>query len=576
MQTKPTSLLLMLILSAGLLSGCSGVKPSELPLDDAAQALGADAQVKLRAAQEEFHRKCEGALAFKSVAKIERPEPGGFADEEFRHLTWPDWVEDDTPKALILYSRSPDLMQVRFNNRWMPLADSIALRSSLADNGRVLVAAQRPDAAALASAQALVGGCPAVVRQGWLTRWVYDGFEEARDTVNDYALPGRHWYTNWYYTAAFDPLLNGFLLVSSLFGFSSSMLIIFPLTLVLCLDKKGVEFLTKAGLLPVLGVVYVVAKFRPAWVKQHAASIFAVSGIALSLAVKGFRQLLGLPSYAVLCIALLGRPEDILTAQNHLYSWMPASALSHIPLHGSVFGSVSPLAPAGWIAGLVYLLASCINQADNIYKTVQLYDTDKEVLEQRLGVLSWWVAEEQEQGEEVLNAWLKQLWRTILFSVVIALAPLALSLYFVIKAAADAVWVLASVVGAKTKLSVPKVLRALPHAALLAVLIVAYSKLPVAPTVALASQPAAPPATAVTVASKAVQLREQPTAKARVVGRLKRGEEAQVIGNSNSWAQVRLGDGTVGYVPGNSISSPSAPREPDANRLRKRRRASRR
>ena len=556
MPTKITYALLPLLLFICLLTGCSA-NPTELTLDDAAQALGDDARSQLRASQEEYRRKCKGALAFKSAPVIERPEPGGFADEEFRNLKWPDWVEDETPKALIFYSRAPELMQVRFTNRWLPLDGQLTLRSTLANGAKSLAVNHRPDVAALASAQALIDGCPQPEAQGWIARQFYDGLEEARDTINDYALPKRHWFTSWYYTLAFDPLLNGFLLLSGLFGFSSSVLVIFPLMLVLCLDKKGLEFLTKLGMLPLIGIIYVGSKVKPEWVGRHAASILSTSLFTLSLAGKGFRLLLGLPSYAVLCIALLGRPEDILTAQNHLYSWMPASTLSHIPVQGSLFGIVSPLVPAGWVAGLVYFLASCINQAENIYKAAQLYATDDELLEQRLGVLSEIVKAEREQSDEVVMSWLKQLWRTILFSFAIACAPLALSLYFVIKAVSDAAWVVASFLGEKLRVSIPAAIRALPHAAILIVLIAAYSKLPAGSAGAAPPRPPAPAAQTATVGVRAVAVRDKPTPKGRVVSRLKRGDQVQVMGNdSNGWAEVRLADGTAGYVPRSVFSAP--------------------
>ncbi|MCA1618743.1 MAG: SH3 domain-containing protein [Acidobacteria bacterium] len=554
MSTKNAHTLVPLLICVCLLQGCSAPSPTELPLDDTAQALDDGARSRLRAAQEEYRQRCQAALAFKSVAAIERPEPGGFVDEEFRNMKWPDWVEDETPKALIFYSRAPELIQVRFSNRWLPTEGQTALRTALSETGRGLAAAHRPDEAALASAQALAGGCPRPEAQGWIARQYYDGLEEARDTINDYSLPRRHWYTGWYYTVAFDPLLNGFLLLSSLLGFSSSMLILFPLIVALCLDKKAVDLLAKLCLLPIVLLIKLAVKVRPEWAGARAVSAFSISAVSLALAFKGFRTLLGLPTYAVLCIVLLGRPEDVLTAQNHLYSWMPVSALSNIPMQGSILGLASPLAPAGWLAGLVYFVAFGINQADEIYKTAQVYNTDDEVLEERLGVLSEVVKEQRNQGDEVLMNWGRQFWRAALFSLAIAWAPLALSLYFVIKAVADAAWVVASYLGEKIRVGIPVVLRALPHAALLFTLVAAYTRLPAGSAVAEVPRPPAPPTQ--TVGASAVAVREKPSRKGRVVGRLKRGDEVQVVGDAGAgWSEVKLADGTAGYVPGSALST---------------------
>ncbi|MBT3603186.1 MAG: SH3 domain-containing protein, partial [Candidatus Latescibacteria bacterium] len=62
------------------------------------------------------------------------------------------------------------------------------------------------------------------------------------------------------------------------------------------------------------------------------------------------------------------------------------------------------------------------------------------------------------------------------------------------------------------------------------------------------------------VTATVLNLRDKPTTKSNVVGRLKRGQELVVVEKGDPWLQVRVDDKTVGWVHGNYVGDPAAVR----------------
>jgi TonB family protein len=58
----------------------------------------------------------------------------------------------------------------------------------------------------------------------------------------------------------------------------------------------------------------------------------------------------------------------------------------------------------------------------------------------------------------------------------------------------------------------------------------------------------APPAETVRVTGSRLNVRSQPSTTAATVGRVKKGEKLAVLGRDGGWVQVKLGDGTSGWV----------------------------
>lgn len=62
------------------------------------------------------------------------------------------------------------------------------------------------------------------------------------------------------------------------------------------------------------------------------------------------------------------------------------------------------------------------------------------------------------------------------------------------------------------------------------------------------------------VTATVLNLRDKPTTKSNVVGRLKRGQELVVIEKGDPWLQVKVDDETMGWVHGNYVGDPAAVR----------------
>jgi len=63
------------------------------------------------------------------------------------------------------------------------------------------------------------------------------------------------------------------------------------------------------------------------------------------------------------------------------------------------------------------------------------------------------------------------------------------------------------------------------------------------------------------VTATVLNLRDQPTTKSNVVGRLKRGQELAVIEKGDGWLQVHLEDESMGWVHGDYVGDPTSVRE---------------
>jgi uncharacterized protein YgiM (DUF1202 family) len=75
-----------------------------------------------------------------------------------------------------------------------------------------------------------------------------------------------------------------------------------------------------------------------------------------------------------------------------------------------------------------------------------------------------------------------------------------------------------------------------------------------APVVPVAEAPPAPPAQQyVRVTGSRLNVRERPTTSAVTVARVKKGERLVVLGREDDWIQVRLPDGTAGWVYGKYV-----------------------
>ena len=62
------------------------------------------------------------------------------------------------------------------------------------------------------------------------------------------------------------------------------------------------------------------------------------------------------------------------------------------------------------------------------------------------------------------------------------------------------------------------------------------------------------------VTASALNLRQKPTTKSRVMGRLERGQELKVVEKGDPWLQVRVDPQTVGWVHGDYVGDPAAVR----------------
>ena len=73
------------------------------------------------------------------------------------------------------------------------------------------------------------------------------------------------------------------------------------------------------------------------------------------------------------------------------------------------------------------------------------------------------------------------------------------------------------------------------------------------PAPAAPAAPAPPPET-VHVTGSRLNVRAQATTSSATVGRVKRGETLTVVGRDGDWVQVRLADGTTGWVSGRYVA----------------------
>ncbi len=79
----------------------------------------------------------------------------------------------------------------------------------------------------------------------------------------------------------------------------------------------------------------------------------------------------------------------------------------------------------------------------------------------------------------------------------------------------------------------------------------------------------APPQQMVRVTGSRLNVRSQPSTSAATVARVKRGEKLPVLGRDGEWVQVRLADGTSGWVSGRYVASdtPACAEKPNADLL---------
>ena len=68
------------------------------------------------------------------------------------------------------------------------------------------------------------------------------------------------------------------------------------------------------------------------------------------------------------------------------------------------------------------------------------------------------------------------------------------------------------------------------------------------------------PTETVYVTATALNLREKPTTRARILVRLTRGQELEVVQKSGEWIEVRANEKTAGWVHGNYVGDPAAVR----------------
>jgi ketosteroid isomerase-like protein len=476
MKIASRGLVFLVMVSAVFTIACSSEKPADVVFDDRAKLLNTEQQNQLRGVQQKYRDGCKSALAIITVTEIPRPEPGAFVDDEFRKLLWPEWVESDTPKALIFYSRKPELLQIRLANRWLGIEDQIKLQDTINNRTKSLIEQGQSNTAIMQAASLLNDDCPQPIAQGWIKNIVSDGLDEAKDTIQDYAFPKADWLSRWYYTLLFEPILNSFLLTLNSFDYAPWVVFVFPIVLVICSDQKSLSFLIHK---PMHIMLKLWNWISPNFVAKHANNIWGITSVAIGLLIKGFRWLIGLPSYAVLCLIVFWRPEDSITVQNHLYSWMPSDILSHFPIRGLTFVPYDFLAPSGLALGILYFVTSGIKQGFEIAAEIKFAAMSDEERE-RFGVIGKLHKEYQEQeAHTILEEWLKKVWKLILFSIVITVAPLALTLYFVVKAVYEALSELLSILLTKLKMKVPTIIRYVPHIAVFALLIIAYSQLSV-------------------------------------------------------------------------------------------------
>lgn len=463
-----------------LLSGCS-IAPPDVPLDDRAKLLNEDQKKQVRALQDKYRQNCKGAMAVITVDTFPRPEPAAYADEEFRNLKWPKWADSSAPKVLIIYSRTPELIQTRMSNRWLEVSEQISLQTNIAERAKPLLAQRQYKDALVEAADALTDRCPQPVVQGWvkttfLDWFIYSWLDEAKDKIQDYAYPKAGWYSKWYYTLLFEPILNCFLLVLNYFNYSAWVIFIFPLILIICADKKIFEVFLYV---PIHSIIVIWKLIMPGFVGRHYKNIRAVCDTFIRLFSKGFRWFIGLPSYAVHCTVFFWRPEDIITAQNHIYSWMPSEIFNHLPPHNSFFDIADLISSAGWKVGLIYFVAAGVKQAGEIAKLAKTMAKLEETPEEELNVVGKALKEGFENNyDQIFEEWLKQIWSLAALSIIIASAPLALTAYFIVKAIYDATGVIISAILGRMKLKVPLIIRFSPYVAVLVVLALAYSHLP--------------------------------------------------------------------------------------------------
>lgn len=471
MKRRTRTIAFLLTCSAVFVMACSSKKPADVPLDDRAKLFSPEQTAQLRTAQQKYRDNCKSALAVVTVGEIPRAEPGAFADDEFKEVSWPEWVDANTPKAFILYSRNPEIIQLRLNNRWMDLKDQLQLQDIITNRNRSMTEQHQVVAALIQTAGSLSDNCPQPMAQGWIKRQAYNSIDEAKETVQSYAYPKTNFLARWYYTLLFEPILNSFLLTLNLFDFAPWVIFLFPGLLVICLAQNSFSFIGKISIKMILKAWSWLA---PAFVANHINDIGGTASFIFHLLTTGLRWVIGLPTYAVLCILVFWRPEDAVTATNHLYSWIPAQTLNHLPVRGLGFVPYEFLASSGLLVGTVYFVAESIKLAFAIWGEIQFAEMDEEE-RSRFGVLGRWYGEYQEnEPGTIAEEYIKRVWKLVFFSIVISIAPLALSLYFVVKAVYDASGKLISVLMMKFKVRIPAIIRYAPHVAATILLLVAY------------------------------------------------------------------------------------------------------
>ena len=321
---------------------------------------------------------------------------------------------------LILYSQSPRLIQVRVGTNLSRAFNETAINTILTQeayplldqgNGRLAIVHLTKVIVERAASSSIDTKQP-----GWFRRTL----NSAISTLKDISFPKYRWY----YTFVFDPLLNSLLVMSSIFGGQSWVVLVWVLILTLLFREKPVSIVfskLNLGILRIFGIPR-----RGSIRTQEDANKFLGGVISFSLfEAKLFRWGLTIPIFGAISLFIVPLRENILTIQYHTYPFLHGMVISKaMVMSGKFLWWESINSPAGvWMAVLfgVFAIPAAIMQAtSSIASHVQSMDSDNAIA--------------RELSEQATQASVQGVIRSVFFSIAVGLLPIGLVLYIAILA----------------------------------------------------------------------------------------------------------------------------------------------
>ena len=321
---------------------------------------------------------------------------------------------------LILYSQNPRLIQVRVGTNLSRSFSEADINTILTQDAYPLLDQGKGRLALLHLAKVIVeraaNSSIETKHPGWFRRTL----NSAISALKDISFPKYRWY----YTFVFDPLFNSLLVLSSLFGGQSWVILVWVLIITLLFRSKPVSIVfckLNLGLLRLFGIP------RKGSIRtQEAANKFLNGIISFSLfEAKMFRFGLTIPIFAAISLFIAPLRENILTMQNHTYPFLHSMVASNaMVMTGKFLWWESINTPAGiWMAvffGIFAIPAAIMQATSSIAAHAETIDSDNAIA--------------RELSEQSAQASVQGVIRSVFFSIAVGLLPVGLVLYIAILA----------------------------------------------------------------------------------------------------------------------------------------------